>query len=311
MTPHFVGKTSLAGLRPVWVGDRPVLTQFPRLSELLKARLDREAATIFAEPLVTPATADSLGSVSWYAPSSGQPEPLPLLSPDRRDRAEAKLRSILARLAPLQDDPEIGSLLRAALAIASPEHILSIDGGILLTGWGLVPADQGADGFSGDVPSPLVLLPYMPPSQTSAVSTEMNGTATAAVLPAAPSPPGARSMGPDTGRAGVLMPPNKPARGTARLIPAALLVAAMFLAFGLWLGTLAMERSLAAHPQTAMLADPASLRTAIDQQSQENASLEQDIELRQKALQGNVCTENPAAIPSLGPDRAAPVPPAG
>lgn len=310
MTPHFVGKTSLAGLRPVWAGDRPVLTQFLRLSSLLEARLGREAATLFAEPVVTPATADTQGSVSWYASTSGQPEPLPLLSLDRRGRAEAKLRAILATLVPLQNDPEIGNLLRAALIIVSPEDILSIDGGILLTGWGLVPADQDAASPSGDLPAPRVLLPYMPGNQTPSIWMEMPVAVGSAAPKAAEHPPNTRPIDQVTTTATVAASPDQPGLGAARLVPAALLVALVFLAFGLWLGTVAVERSLAAHPRMATIADPTDLRAAIEQQRQENDSLEQDIEIRQKALQGNVCSADPAAVPSLGPNRAAQVPPA-
>jgi hypothetical protein len=287
MTPHFVGKTSLVGLKPLWVGDRPALTQFAHLSNLLEARLGREAATLFAEPLVTPATGDSPGSVSWYAATSGQPEPLPLLSADRRERAEAKLRDLLAKLAPLQEDPELGALLRAALVVPSPDNILSLDGGILLIGWGLGPAEEPVDGFAGDLPPPLVLAPYMPDAQSPAVFRERSSTIPTPLRAAAPSPlPPTQNIGQESVMARAA-PTPKPMVGAGRLIPGALLVALVFLAFGLWLGTVVVERSLAAHPQLASIAKPEDLRAAIARQNQENAELEQDIETRQRALQGD------------------------
>jgi S1-C subfamily serine protease len=310
MTPHFVGKTSLVGLKPLWVGDRPALTQFVHLSSLLEARLGREAATLFAEPLVTPATGDSPGSVSWYAASGGQPEPLPLLSADRRERAEAKLRGLLANLAPLMEDPELGALLRAALVIASPDHILSLDGGILLIGWGLGPAEESVDGFAGDLPPPLVLAPYMPDTQPTPVYREPVRSVPASLrasdpLPPPPLPP--QNLGHESAMPRAVPPPRSMA-GAGRLIPGALLVALVFLAFGLWLGSVVVERSLAAHPQLASIANPEDLRAAIARQSQENAELEQDIEVRQRALQGNACAINPETVPSIGPNRTAPVP---
>jgi S1-C subfamily serine protease len=302
MTPHFVGKTSLAGLRLLSAGDGPVLLHFTRLSGLLEARLGQQAGTLFAEPLVTPPTLGSVGSVSWYAASGGQPEPLRQLSLDRRERAEAQLRAVLAKVALLHDDPELGPLLRAALVIASPEHILSLGDRILLTGWGLGPADQDGGGFDDSLPPPLVLAPYMPVTVTP-------------ILESVPPPePQAAAPQPEAPvrTVAAAAPPNPPRSGQsgARLIPAAVLVALAFLACGLWLGMLAVERSLAEHPQTATLADPAALRAAIAQQQQQNASLEQDIAIRQKALQGNVCLANSASFPLLGPDRAAPVSPA-
>jgi S1-C subfamily serine protease len=82
----------------------------------------------------------------------------------------------------------------------------------------------------------------------------------------------------------------------------------VFLALGVWLGSLALERSLSAHPSVAEIADPADLRAAIAQQQRDNTALEQDIEARQKALQGNVCLADPAALRGFGPNRDAPVP---
>ena len=93
-------------------------------------------------------------------------------------------------------------------------------------------------------------------------------------------------------------------------MPAALLVAALFLAIGVWQGARMVAARIAERSNTVQLFDEAAARDALQRQNEENAALERDIEERRRALGGNVCLIDPAQLPRLGPDRASVPPPA-
>lgn len=298
MAPRFIGKTSLAGLHPVQWDGQPVLAAHARLRDLLQSRAGSAAAGLFAEPVVTWPGADapgsvSPGSVSWYSDVPGDAEPLAGLPADRRAAAETRLRGILRQLGPLLADPETGPLLRRALALGSRNGLLAVGGAPVLTEWGLAPDAAGPEDAVAaraaawiedyaDVPAP------PPPAATPA----------AAVLPALPT----RT---------VPMPASasRPAWDWA-LVPAAIVVAALFGGMGLYLGARMVAARVAARPSSVALLDEQATRDATDRQREQNAALEKEIEARRRLLAGNVCVADPAQLPRLGPDRAAAVPPA-
>jgi S1-C subfamily serine protease len=144
-SPRFLTKTDLVGLVPIQVQGAPAIGQASRLADLLSARLGPEAAALFAEPVATADAARGGGSVSWYASASGEPAPLASLPEARRALLAAGLRDRLAALAPLLGDPQAGPLLRAALLLPGPEHVLALDDTVVLAGWGLVPRELPND----------------------------------------------------------------------------------------------------------------------------------------------------------------------
>ena len=89
------------------------------------------------------------------------------------------------------------------------------------------------------------------------------------------------------------------------LVPAALLVAALFLALGWWLAVGLMGL----RPASVSLFDAGKVQAELRAQRDQNAALEREIEARRRALEGDVCRADPAQLPSLGPDHAA-APPA-
>lgn len=117
MPLRFLGKTSLAQLEPVLLTGTPVLSAHSALRDMLVRRIGNEMAELFAEPIVTWGNADNEGSVSWYADVTGEPETMVSSTPDRRRTIEDRLRSVLARIAPLLTDPELGPLLSRSLQV--------------------------------------------------------------------------------------------------------------------------------------------------------------------------------------------------
>ncbi len=296
MAPRFIGKTSLAGLHPVQSDGQPVLAAHARLRDLLQARLGAAAAGLFAEPVVTWPGADAAGSVSpgsisWYTDAPGDAEPLAGLPADRRALAEARLRGILRQFGPLLADPETGPLLRRALALGSRNGLLVVGSTPVLTEWGLAPEAAGPeDGIAARAAAWMEDYADAPPPPAAAPGP----------VPAAP-PPRAVPMPVPAAAA-------RPAWDWA-LIPAAVVVAALFLGVGLYAGARMVAARVAARPNSVALLDEPATREAMGRQREQNAALETEIEARRRLLSGNVCVADPAQMPRLGPDRAAAVPP--
>lgn len=135
-SPAFVCKTDRTGLVSLTVRGESALTRTAALHDALIQRFGRDIAGLFAEPVVS-AEADKIG---WYTEEAGEPLALASLDAEKAQATEARLREMLAVLAPALADPELGPLLAAALHVASANDILSINGRPLLVNWGLVPA---------------------------------------------------------------------------------------------------------------------------------------------------------------------------
>jgi len=296
MAPRFIGKTSLDGLHLLQLGGQPVLGSHARLRELLQSRLGPAAAALFAEPVVTWPSPGNPGSVSWYADASGDGEPLATLPADRRALAEQQLRDILRQLTPLLAAPEAGPLLRRALALAGGQGLLAVGSVPVLTGWGLAADGAGSEeevaaraaawvGAYADAPAP------QPP-------------------PAVPVPVSPAVPAPSAFRGGPLPAPVpravRPAWDWA-LLPAAVVVAAVFAGIGLYAGARVVAARVAERPNSVALLNEPATREAMDRQREQNAALEREIEARRHLLSVNVCALDPAQAPRLGPDRAAPV----
>ncbi|WP_291298007.1 hypothetical protein, partial [Elioraea sp.] len=141
--PRLLAKTDLSAHAPVTEGGRAVIEQHGRLAALLSAR--GLSPGLFAEPVITRGADGAPSSVSWYGEADGEPVPLSSLSPARRAEAERALAASLASLVPALDDADAGGLLRRALLLADPDSVLAVDGGVVLTGWGLAPRGAAAD----------------------------------------------------------------------------------------------------------------------------------------------------------------------
>jgi len=289
MAPRFIGKTSLAGLHPVQLGGKPVLASHARLRDLLQARLGPSAAGLFAEPVITWPSADAPGSVSWYADANGDGEPLAGLPADRRAPAEARLQDILRQLGPLLGEPETGPLLRRALALGSRDGLLAVGNTPVLTDWGLA-----ADGAGSEEEIAARASAW---TQNYSIARPPAAILPAAIPPALP----ARTV-PTPG------PTARPVWDWA-LIPAAVVVAALFLGVGLYAGARMVAARVAERPNSVALLNEPATREAMERQREQNAALEREIEARRRLLAGNVCVADPAQLPRLGPDRAAVVPP--
>lgn len=289
MAPRFIGKTSLAGLHPVQMGGQPVLASYVRLRDLLQARLGSSAAGLFSEPVVTWPGAEDAGSVSWYADANGDGEPLAGLPSDRRAPVEARLRDILQQLGPLLGEAEAGPLLRRALALGSRDGLLAVGNTPVLTGWGLAADSAGSEDEIAARASAWIHNYSSAPPMVAALPAAVPHALPARVVP-------------------VPVQTSRPVWDWA-LIPAAVVIAALFLGIGLYAGARMVAARVAERPNSVALLNEPATRDAMDRQREQNTALEREIEARRRLLAGNVCVADPAQLPRLGPDRAAVVPP--
>jgi len=306
-SPRFLLKTDLQGLEPAMLGGAPVLEAYPRLLE----RLGPHAA-LFAEPVVTWGNGRNAGSVSWYAEGSGDPVPLAGLAPPRRQAAEAELARRLAALEHLAGDP----LLRAALVLAGPDSILVLDDQPRLTGWGLAPSGALRDAagraaqlravygaalppaFLAEPASPdatLLRPPPQPPPQ--------------AAPPPRPLPVGAQVAPPAAAAAATPAPARVGSAWNWWLVPTGLLIAAIFLGLGFWLGWTLVAERVGAQRLTAHLADEDRVRAQIARQREANEALRREIEQVRTVMAGDVCRPGDSPLPPLTPPVQVPVQP--
>lgn len=141
----FVLSTDLSGFAPVTAGGKAAVLEYALLAERVEALCGRDAAALFAEP-VLPRGAEELGAaISWYGAREGRAGELTSIDEIARRPAVERLSACLNALAPALRDPEVGPLVAAALAIPSAKSILTVGGQPLLVNWGYLPAGVAAD----------------------------------------------------------------------------------------------------------------------------------------------------------------------
>jgi len=305
--PRFLLKTELARFAPLALDGRAVTTQHERLQALLAARGLAGAGALFAEPI------SGAGAITWYGLGTGDPQPITSLSPERRAEAEARLAAAMDPVLRLLDDPEAGPLLRRALVVGDADQILVLDDGVVLAGWGLVPA-----GISGDADAArhaAATLGRFVPALAS-IDASFLGPVAAAVPPP-PAPPPRRETPVTTPAAAP--PPPLPARGSNApaggaeppraaapmawwMVPILVAVALAFLLLGFWLAWNHFVRDIAGRQYSANVVDGERTRLAIRMQRETNEALEREVERARRAAGQDVCrAEGPAggALPAL------------
>ena len=136
MLPNFVAKVTIDRRSCLQLNGRLVIEEFAALRSGLIAAANRDAAALFAEPVLT-AKGERL-EIAWYAEQAGEPKPLDGLDPEIRRIVAAKLKNRLDSLAPLLAS-DLGPLLTRALYVAGSADVLAIGQEPLLIRWGMLP----------------------------------------------------------------------------------------------------------------------------------------------------------------------------
>jgi S1-C subfamily serine protease len=141
----FLLSSELTGCVPVTLGGRPIGALYADFTARLETVCGREAAELFAEPLLPRSAATASATVSWYGPAEGRPVELDGVDVLGRKPISDRLRERLESLAPAFADPELGPLVLAALNVPSSRDIVAVGGEPILVNWGYLPQDLAQD----------------------------------------------------------------------------------------------------------------------------------------------------------------------
>lgn len=312
---YFLRSNSLEGLVSPAGPTGALHGGFEALSRRIAALSGKEAAQLFAEPVIAQGTGGTGPTASWYSPFDGEPSRLVDLDPDARARAEGLLRQRLQALGPALRDAERGMSVSQSLYIGSLDYIYVVNGQPVLTNWGFVPAavagsvDARRRHFAGTLGAfaPDIALPpitaeewaesYGAPAVRPAEPAEQDTTNIApshplhAAATAAPAAPAMAQPARPGGEAGAPVVYYVPWYRQAWFpLSIAVGVAALVLLYLLIPGVLLYPNAL-----TAGTGDPP---VGDDLRRKSNAALEDRIKTLRRAIEQNVCTaEGDVTVP--------------
>jgi hypothetical protein len=142
---HFIRGTDVTRHEPTLIGGAPCVQSYHSLIGRLESSAGRDAAALFAEPVLPSGMPGARTTISWYCANDGAVVELETIDEIARKPIIEKLSARLAALEPVLRDPEIGSALGTWLNIFGPTSILSVGGEPVLVDWGFLPAGVGAD----------------------------------------------------------------------------------------------------------------------------------------------------------------------
>lgn len=140
MLPNFIAKTTIEARQCLRLPGAIALESYQSLRDALIGSVGRDAASLFAEPILTP-KGDRL-EVAWYTEQIGEPVAIDALDTEAHRIVADKLRSRLALLEPLLGG-SFGALLCRALYVADRSDILAIGQEPVLIRWGMLA--EGSD----------------------------------------------------------------------------------------------------------------------------------------------------------------------
>jgi S1-C subfamily serine protease len=278
---HFIRSTSISEEAAVLIDGTPTVRLYRATIEAIETSAGRDAASLFAEP-VLPQNVATLGTaVSWYCSYEGSVMAFDEIDDVARRPLAQKLSQRLEALAPLLRNPEIGRVLQSWLNIPSIGDVISVGGDPVLINWGFLPKAIAAD----------------PSLQPAHFAQTLGRFAPSLAIPAADAIAASASDAPVTPvamRSGNLQPASLPpaqARGPGRpwLAPLiASIVAALFLFALMWPGVLVYPATGTRGERDAF--EELRLRAS-------NDSLEAQLRTLQETGQQRVCRLNDAPVP--------------
>ncbi len=135
MSPNFIAKSTVAVSDLLAADGVPVLERFEFLRDRIISLAGRDAAALFAEPIITRRGGEA--EIAWYTERQGDPIGLSSLDAEARKNVGAKLTKHLAAIEPLLRDPAAGPILVRALHIPEPSDIVAIGGEPAFIRWGV------------------------------------------------------------------------------------------------------------------------------------------------------------------------------
>ena len=122
--------------RDIWHFNSPAIQSYEKLAAFLSSKFGDPIAALFAIP-----SQQSDGSISWTDRlGAEQTTSLKQLTGEEKDRASAALRESLQKVETACDSSPEGQLLLGALTIEDADAIRVANGRPIIAGWGAVPA---------------------------------------------------------------------------------------------------------------------------------------------------------------------------
>ncbi|WP_020176812.1 S1 family peptidase [Methyloferula stellata] len=137
---HFVCSTDISGREPARIGGAPAVNHYRALIDRVEALAGRDAASLFAEPVLPGGGARIATTISWYCAFEGAVIALDAIDEIARRPVAEKLSARLHALSPALRDRSIGEAFGTWLNIAAPSDIISVGGEPIFVDWGFLPA---------------------------------------------------------------------------------------------------------------------------------------------------------------------------
>src|SRR5208283_1639073 len=141
----FILSAEQTGRVPVIAAGKQAIANFAHLVERLEALCGRDAAGLFAEPVLPRGVGAQPTAISWYGPFEGRSMEVDAIDEVARKPIADRLTERLNALAPAFADRDLAPLVAASLCLPSNKDILAIGGEPLLVNWGYLPQEAVRD----------------------------------------------------------------------------------------------------------------------------------------------------------------------
>lgn len=212
---HFIRGTDVSRHEPTLIGGAPSIESYHDLIGRLESLAGRDAAALFAEPVLPSGMTGASTTISWYCAHDGAVAELETIDEIARKPIIEKLSARLAALQPALSDSEIGPALGTWLNIFGPAAVLSVGGEPVLVDWGFLPAGVGADPAARDSHfertlgrfAPALKLPPVEAARRAIVSDEARRRTEEETTQVMPAPISETASGPQPPQLPGLAPP--------------------------------------------------------------------------------------------------------
>lgn len=185
MSENRIAATLAQGYRRVGMQGQPLIAAYGQMSQILRNRLGREHADLFARPNLDPTT----GSIEWLSPHAGAVRQAATLPEHERLPLEALTTQLLREIRQLADKLKregpsaelVGKMLELAADLPPGDWLYDIEGKPVLIMWGHAP-ETGNAAVAATVPPPVVAAAANTAAVTDAAATAA-AAATTATLP--------------------------------------------------------------------------------------------------------------------------------
>ncbi|MEP7299992.1 MAG: hypothetical protein ABI699_00565 [Caldimonas sp.] len=179
MSEYRIAATLAQGYRQLGLQGQPLISAYAQMTQILRNRLGREHADLFARPNVDPAS----GAIEWLSPHAGAARKVATLPEYERAPVEALAAQLIREIRQLADKLRregpsaelVGKMLELAVDLPPGDWLYEIEGKPILIMWGHAPEAAG----TATVPATGNGIP--PAAATAAVAATNAATATVPV----------------------------------------------------------------------------------------------------------------------------------